>query len=177
MASMRFGKDAGLTLCTGRQRVYNPAHGEGASSGNDCDCEGKMRNLILMIGPIGMGLGLLAGGMVGCVAETLQTGTLYERLQNEDPAVRIQAAVQAGNEKDSQAVPLLVDRLSDTESEVQLFAGMALEKITGGKLYDAMGWKFYDSPQKQSEAIGKWRGWVKKKYGKSGSQSIVSPPS
>ena len=139
--------------------------------------KGKMRNLILMIGSIGMGLGLLASGMVGCVASTPQTGTLYERLQNEDPAVRIQAAVQAGNEKDSQAVPLLVDRLSDTESEVQLFAGMALEKITGGKLYDAMGWKFYDSPHKQGEAIGKWREWVKKEYGKSGSQSIVPPPS
>ena len=55
-----------------------------------------MRNLILIIGPIGMGLGLLAGGMVGCVAETPETGTLYERLQNEDPDVRIQAAVQAG---------------------------------------------------------------------------------
>ncbi len=153
------------------------------------DCEEMMRNLKLSISfiksiktikpirPIVIGLAMLAGGMGGCVASTPQTGSLYERLQNENPAVRIQAAVQAGNEKDSQALPLLVDRLSDSESEVRLFAGLSLKKIAGKELFEKMGWVFYDPPDERGEAIDKWREWLKKKSGKPVSQSTASPPS
>lgn len=134
-------------------------------------------SFIKTIGLTIIGLAMLGCGMVGCVGSTPQTGSLYERLQNEDPAVRIQAAVQAGNEKDSKATPLLVDRLSDSESEVRLFAGIALEKIAGKKLFEKMGWRFYDPPEVRGEGIEKWREWQKKNPGKPVSQSTVSPPS
>ena len=131
---------------------------------------------IKSVGLIAIGLAMLGGGMGGCVATTPETGSLYERLQNEDPAVRIQAAVQAGNEKDSKALPLLVDRLSDSESEVRLFAGMAMEKIVGKELFEKMGWRFYDPPDERIEGINKWREWMKQKPGKPGSQSTAPPP-
>ncbi|MCD4825632.1 MAG: HEAT repeat domain-containing protein [Phycisphaerae bacterium] len=106
--------------------------------------------------------GLLLAGMLwgGCVASTPEVGTIFQRLQNEDPAVRIEAAVEAGKTRNSKALPLLVDRLSDTESEVRLFASLALEKIVGEKQFAELGWKFYDSPDVRQKAVEKWRQWL-----------------
>ncbi len=103
----------------------------------------------------------LAAGMLGCQASTPVAGTLAERLQSEDPAVRIQAAVEAGNARDKNVLPLLVDRLSDTDQDVRFFAGMALEKIVGAEVAQAIGWRFYDPPERRDQAIQRWRQWIR----------------
>ena len=59
--------------------------------------------------------------------------------------------------KDAKAVPYLVDRLSDCEREVRLFAIVSLERITG----QTMGFRDYDCPAKQAEAIDRWRQWLR----------------
>ncbi|MCK5114040.1 MAG: HEAT repeat domain-containing protein [Phycisphaerae bacterium] len=101
----------------------------------------------------------VVGVMVaGCVASTPTAGTIYQRLQNEDPAVRVAAVVEAGNTKNEKTVPLLIDRLSDTESDVRMFSGIALRKITGQNF----GWLSWDSRIKRDEAIRRWRQWAKK---------------
>jgi hypothetical protein len=82
---------------------------------------------------------------------------LYHRFQDEDPSVRAGAAVEAGRLKDPNAAPYLVDRLSDTESEVRFFAALALEKITG----QTMGYRYYESSDRREEAIARWREWLK----------------
>ncbi len=105
--------------------------------------------------------------VVGCVASTPQTGTIYQRLQNEDPAVRIEAIIQAGDRKDTKAVPLLVDRLSDTQPDVRLFAIMALRKITGMDF----GWRAYDPADKRNLAIRRWQQWIKEQHENSESTS------
>ena len=104
---------------------------------------------------------LLVTGVViwvgGCVASTPEAGTIYQRLQNEDPAVRSEAIVQAGKTKNTRTVPLLIDRLSDTESDVRMLAGIALRKITGKDF----GWRSWNSRTDRDNAIRRWRQWVK----------------
>jgi len=83
-------------------------------------------------------------------------GTLYERLQDENPTVRVRAVIQAGQAKDPKAVPYLIDRLSDSERDVQFFAFLALEKITGRTTEH----RYYDSPQERAAAERQWRQWL-----------------
>jgi len=95
--------------------------------------------------------------VAGCVASTPKIGTIYQRLQNEDPAVRGAAILEAGNTKNTKTIPLLIDRLSDTESDVRMFAGIALRKITGKDF----GWQSWDSRIDRDKAIRRWRQWAK----------------
>jgi hypothetical protein len=95
--------------------------------------------------------------VAGCVASTPKTGTIYQRLQNEDPAVRCDAILEAGNTKNAKTIPLLIDRLSDTESDVRMFSGIALRKITGKDF----GWQSWDPRIKRDKAIRRWRQWAK----------------
>jgi hypothetical protein len=85
-------------------------------------------------------------------------------LQSQDPSVRIDAIVAAAKAKDRQAVPLLVDRLSDSEEDVRFFAGIAIERITG----ETMGWHCYDPPARREAAIERWREWLKEGPGPAG---------
>jgi hypothetical protein len=116
-----------------------------------------IRHLILIL--------CLGGAFVlpGCVAETPTAGSISERLQSEDPAVRIQAAVEAGEKKDESVVPLLVERLTDTQADVRFFAALALEKITGKTL----GWKPGLSEAEQMDVLEAWRKYVREHYGES----------
>lgn len=115
--------------------------------------------------------------LAGCEATTPKVGTVARRLQAEDPAVRIQAAVEAGNTGDKEVVPLLVDRLTDTDSDVRFYAGMALEKILGQELSQQMGWVSYDPADQRNQAVTRWRRWVKEQYGQATSQPATTEPS
>ena len=44
----------------------------------------------------------------GCVASTPTGGTIYQRLQNEDPAVRNDAILEVGNTKNAKRRDLFV---------------------------------------------------------------------
>jgi hypothetical protein len=96
--------------------------------------------------------------VAGCVASTPTAGTIYQRLQSEDPAVRSEAIVEAGKTKNAKTVPLLIDRLSDTQPDIRMFAGVALRKITGKDF----GWQSWDSRTDRDQAIRRWRQWAKK---------------
>lgn len=91
----------------------------------------------------------------GCVANDSTAGSLYRRLQAEDPAVRIQAARAAAQRKDRQAVGLLIDRLSDPEDDVRFFSHIALRKITG----QDFGWQPWQPQTVRREAVRQWRAW------------------
>ena len=82
--------------------------------------------------------------------------SLYGRLQNSDRNMRIEAAVQAGRDKDAKAVPYLVDRLDDEYPEVRFAAILALEKITGTN----RGYEYWASANRRDEAIARWRKWL-----------------
>lgn len=109
-----------------------------------------------------LGIALLAPGC------SLPGSSRNARLQDEDPSVRVTAAIEAGQAKDAQAVPLLVDRLGDSDADVRFFAIAALEKITG----QTMGYKVYEAPALRQQAIERWRQWLAKQpAGKQGTPS------
>ncbi len=81
---------------------------------------------------------------------------LSQRLTDDNPDVRRQAVVEAGQTLDEQAVPRLVDCLEDPEIDVRFFAILALERITG----ETMGYKYYDNPCSRRQAVTRWRQWL-----------------
>ena len=103
------------------------------------------------------GVCLAALASPGCDASG--GGTLYQRLQHEDPAVRIEAMRQAVRQNDDQALPYLVDRLNDSETDVRFFAIVALEKMTGRR----MGYEHYAPATQRAEAVERWRAWLRRR--------------
>ncbi len=101
--------------------------------------------------------------LAGCVASDETSMTLYEQLQAEDPALRIQAAKKAAQNDDRQAVGLLIDRLTDPEADVRLFSHMALQKITG----QDFGWRPWEPADDRYEAARRWRAWWLEQQGAS----------
>lgn len=104
----------------------------------------------------------------GCGA--LQRRTVAERLQAEDPDVRIAAIHDAARSGDDELLPLLVERLSDSHAEVRLFAFIALRQRTGKTL----GYRYYDPRPQRQEAIERWRAYLRRN-GSPGKADAPSP--
>lgn len=104
----------------------------------------------------------LLAGLAGCEGPawtTWQNLGVYERLQHADPAARLQAVVEVGQTKDPKALPYLVDRLTDSESEVRMFAIVSLQKMTG----QTLGYRHYDPPTVRAAAVARWRSWLERR--------------
>ena len=86
--------------------------------------------------------------------------------------MRVRAAVMAGNQRDEEAVPLLIDRLSDIDPDVRLFSGMALTKITGKDF----GWRAYAPRAERDQAIVRWRDWLKQRRREQREQDSLPEP-
>jgi hypothetical protein len=102
---------------------------------------------------------LSASSLVGCVMQR----DIAEDFQDDDPKTRIAAIRRAGRDKLESAVPYLVDRLTDSEAEVRMFAIMALQEITG-LTHD---YRHYNSAAVRQEAVERWRRWLAGKRGQS----------
>ena len=82
--------------------------------------------------------------------------SLYSRLQDESPSVRVDAIIEAAKQKDDKAIAYLVDRLTDKDRSVRLYAIMSLKKMTG----QTMGYLHYDPPERRNGAVARWRHWL-----------------
>ena len=102
--------------------------------------------------------GLVPAVFAGCGSSFQSEGDIRARLQNEDPSVRVYAAIEAGNTKRQDVLPLLVDRLTDRDSNVRMFSAMALRKITG----EDFGWASWKTLRQREESVARWRQWLKK---------------
>ena len=78
-------------------------------------------------------------------------------IQAENPGDRILAIHAAGEARDRQSVPLLVDRLEDEDEGVRFFAIQALERITGQRF----GYDYTKPSPTRARAVEKWRDYVK----------------
>jgi len=116
---------------------------------------------------------LLAGGC----AEPLS-----DRLQSEDPSVRLAAIAEVGKWNLDKAGPylsLVVEQLGYSEDDVRFYAYLALQKITG----QTMGYCYYERPDspRNVQAVGRWREWLKRRKlpwegaGKSAPSTTSSP--
>lgn len=83
-------------------------------------------------------------------------GSFYSNIQSDDPQLRVEAIVEARGVKDPNMLPYLVDRLTDSESDVRLFTAAALKEITGR----SMGYEIYESPQRRAQEQQQWRQWL-----------------
>ncbi|MBI5725608.1 MAG: HEAT repeat domain-containing protein [Planctomycetes bacterium] len=101
-------------------------------------------------------LWLAALWLSGCTGPAGYGKDIYQDFQSESPAVRIHACAAAGSSRDARTVPYLVDRLSDSEPDVRVYATIALEKIAGTR----MGYEYYDPPDSRQRAIDRWRNWL-----------------
>ncbi len=102
-------------------------------------------------------LGCLLGAAwpwVGCAPSA--GSDFYSNIQSADAQFRIGAIVQASRVKDPNMLPYLVDRLTDSESDVRLFAATALKEITGR----SMGYEIYETPQVRAQRQQQWRQWL-----------------
>ena len=61
-------------------------------------------------------------------------------------------------DRDTDAMPGLVDCLEDREPEIRMLAFIALKKITGGR---TMGWHYAAAPDIRAAAVKRWRAWLK----------------
>lgn len=77
-------------------------------------------------------------------------------LQSELGSERSAACIRAGQSRDKSVLPLLVERLEDTDADVRLFAICALKKITGMDLE----YRYYAPPVDRAEAVLRWRKWL-----------------
>jgi hypothetical protein len=112
-----------------------------------------------------LSLVVLAGFLAGCE----EPRDIGKDFQNEDPKIRISAIRRAGREKIESSMPYLVDRLSDDEDEVRMFAILALKEITGM----SHGYRYYHEVTLRNEAIEKWRKWLAdRKAGSTASQPV-----
>lgn len=97
----------------------------------------------------------LAFGLAGGCAPAGSTD-IHARLQDENPRVRSAAAIEAARSGDQSAVPLLIDRLSDSDEDVRFYSILALEQLVGTR----MGYAYYGSDARRREAITRWRKWL-----------------
>ena len=96
-------------------------------------------------------------GWVLCAAALLggcaRPATLAQRIQDNDPKVRIASIQEAVELKDKQVVPLLVDRLLDQDRSVRFFASGALKEITG----EDHGYDYRADQWSRRQAVARWR--------------------
>ena len=105
----------------------------------------------------------IIAAVVGCDAGQRP---LIERMQDESPVVRAKAAVQAGKRGNRKAIPFLIDRLTDQDRTVRMFAIISLEKMTGRTL----GYRTSAPSAEQVSAARRWRRWWRKQVQQAQSQ-------
>jgi len=103
-------------------------------------------------------MAVLAACLVGCGPVRPQAD-LAAQLQDEDPSVRAEAAVEAGRHNRQDVLALLVERLDDREETVRMVSIVSLEKLTGQR----MGYRYYLPREDRQKAIARWRDWLKQR--------------
>ncbi len=110
---------------------------------------GTHRNVALVYGVFAVVLSAGCGG-----PDDLASG-----LQSELASERAEACIRAGQSRDKSVLPLLVERLEDTDADVRLFAIGALKKIAGIDLE----YRYYAPPADRAEAVLRWRKWLRQR--------------
>jgi HEAT repeat protein len=99
---------------------------------------------------------LLAIIASGCAANKSPSAILAG-LQSENPSKRMEACIAAAQQRERSAVPLLVDRLGDSDADVRFCAIRALCDITS----QTFGYEYYQDEGQRAEAVARWRQWLR----------------
>jgi hypothetical protein len=98
----------------------------------------------------------------------------FRKVKDPAPLVRARAVGLGRRQADTQVMPALVDRLSDSDAVVRLAAHEELRKRTGRDF----GYVPWASPEERASAVERWRAFVGQGRGNSNrSPTPPSPPS
>ena len=103
-------------------------------------------------------LGILMAGFVSLTACDSPPSADEGGFHSPNPASKLYAIHQAGDQKDRNAIPDLVERLHDDDPAVRLFAIEALERITN----ERFGYNPYASADARQAAVLRWEQAVRK---------------
>ncbi len=87
-----------------------------------------------------------------------------EGFDSPDPAMRLRAIAEAGERRDTSAVPDLIEQLESTDPGARLLAIRALERITG----ETLGYDYAAPLWARGEAVDRWRRWYEQHAAPSG---------
>lgn len=107
---------------------------------------------------VSMGAGIVVLALSGCAPSG---SSLEGELQGGDPAVRVRAIIRAAERSDQAALPYLVDRLTDSDRSVRMYAILALKKLTG----QTLGYCHYAPARERAEVAQRWRDWLGRNRG------------
>ena len=91
--------------------------------------------------------------LAGCGGRPL---SLYEGLQSGEHDVVARSAVKAGQQRDPESIPYLIDRLEDESPTVRVAAIGSLRRITGRDF----GYSPLAGESRRREAVARWRQWL-----------------
>jgi hypothetical protein len=98
----------------------------------------------------------------------------FRKVKDPAPLVRARAVGLGRRQADSQVMPALVDRLSDSDAVVRMAAHEELRKRTGRDF----GYVPWASPEERASAVERWKAFVRQGRGSSNrSPTPPSPPS
>ncbi len=81
-----------------------------------------------------------------------------EGFDSPDPAMRLRAIAEAGQQHDPSAVPDLIEQLESTDPAARLMAIRALERITG----ETLGYDYAAPLWERGKAVERWRQWYRR---------------
>ena len=80
----------------------------------------------------------------------------FKSVESPAPFVRARAVGLARRQPDSSTLPVLIERLGDTDPVVRLAAHEELRRRTG----QDFGYVPWAGPEERASAISRWRGWA-----------------
>ena len=84
----------------------------------------------------------------GCSGPSADAGGF----DNPNPSAKMYAIMEAGRQRDVEAIPDLIEQLNSDDPAVRMLAIHALDRITGKRL----GYNAYDPPNERQESIERW---------------------
>jgi len=106
-----------------------------------------MRGIRIRLAAAALGLSCMGAGGVGCTPRATEA-----EFDSANPAAKLYAIQKAGQKRDADKIPALIEQLNSDDPAVRMYAIIALEKITGTRL----NYSPYDPPWRRANAIERW---------------------
>ena len=105
-------------------------------------------------------------GLSGCASAP-------EGFESPEPAARLRAISKAAAERDTKAIPQLIDSLDNDDPVVRLAAIRALEDLTG----ETLGYDYAAPAWERNQQVTAWKDWYDKRSPRSTQPQAGGPVS
>ena len=112
--------------------------------------------------------GFCTMALISCTGCGLAPKT-FRSIKHPAPLVRARSVGLSERLPEEQAVPVLVDRLEDSDPVVRLAAHQELKRRTG----QDFGYVPWEEPEPRAKAVSRWKNWVSDRFGASRGAKVV----